>query len=133
MSELVTNLIDKVWAIDTGREGFTGFDAQHGLQVVTHTLCSSCSQGHDGHIRKLLLQHPKLLVVRPAGIHVCVIGIVTVMVIIIALLHHIAIVYVVIIVLVWLAMHGKQQNHFVASCNFRLRLLRDEKVAHKQI
>ena len=90
----MADLIDKVWAIDIGREGFTGFNAQHGLQVVTHTLCSSCGQGHNGHIRELLLQNTKLLVVRPAGIHVCVIGTVTVMAIIIALFRNSAGVYV---------------------------------------
>lgn len=118
----MANLIDKVWAIDTSREGFTGFDAQHSLQVVTHTLCSGRGQGHDGHIRKLLLQNAKLLVVRPAGTHVCVVGTVTVMLIIIALLRNIASNCVVIIVLFWLAMRCKQQNHFIASCSFRLHL-----------
>ncbi len=122
MSGLVTNLVDKVWAIDTGREGFTGFDAQHGLQIVTHTLCSSSSQSHDGHIRKLLLQNAKLLVVRPAGIHVCIIGTVAFMFVIITLLHNIVGVYAVIIVLFWQAMHGKQLSHFIASCGYRLRL-----------
>ena len=133
----MADLIDKVWAIDIGREGFTGFNAQHGLQVVTHTLCSSCGQGHNGHIRKLLLQNTKLLVVRPAGIHVCVIGTVTVMAIIIALLHNSAGVYVAITVRFWLVMDGKQQCCFTASCIFRLQpalwMRGHAHLAHEQI
>jgi hypothetical protein len=59
------------------------------------------------------------------------------MVIIIALLHHIAIVYAVIIVLFWLAMHGKQQCQFKVICRFRMQpalgVRRHAHLAHEQI
>ena len=60
------DLIQQVGAVDAGREAFTGFYAKHGLQVIAHTLGCSCGQGHDRHVRKLLLQHSQFLVVRPA-------------------------------------------------------------------
>ena len=59
-------LVLQVRPVDASSEVLTGFNAQHGLQVFTHSLGGSSSQSHDGHIWKLLLQHSKLLIVWPA-------------------------------------------------------------------
>lgn len=64
-------LVEQVWPVDGGLEGFASSQAQDVAQVCPHALSGRRRQRQDRHIRESLLQDAQLLVVWPAWHAVC--------------------------------------------------------------
>lgn len=61
-----THRPEEVWPIHRGAKEFAGADAQDLFHILTYSVCCRGCQRQNGHLWELLLQHPQLLIVRPA-------------------------------------------------------------------